>query len=66
MAKAKAKAVEITTAEPQVEKTKAEVIEEDLKPTFIERKLKVINEMSDRAKAQRLAERVLMNNRRKG
>lgn len=66
MAKAKAKAVEITAAEPQVEEVKAEVIEEDLKPTFIERKLKVINEMSDRAKAQRLAERVLMNNTRKG
>lgn len=66
MAKAKAKAAEITAAEPQVEEVKAEVIEGDLKPTFIERKLKVINEMSDRAKAQRLAERVLMNNTRKG
>lgn len=66
MAKAKDKAAEIKAAEPQVEETKAEVIEEDLKPTFIERKLKVINEMPNKAKAQRLAERVLKNNTRKG
>lgn len=41
--------------------TKKETPVEPVKDTFVERKLKVINEMSDKAKARRLAERVLAN-----
>lgn len=63
MAKAKEKAVE----EVKVTEAVAET-EKDSKPSetdrFIARRLMVINKMSDKAKAKRLADRILMN--RKG
>lgn len=45
-----------------MKKKEDKTIEEMLvHPSFIERKLKVINEMEDKAKARRLAERILSN-----
>lgn len=68
MAKKKDEIEEIVNeVEEVIEEPKEEaVIEEkpDYTEIFIERQLKAINEMSDRAKAKRLAERILRN--RKG
>lgn len=61
MAKDKAKVTEEETVKKAGE---PEPTEADLTEEFITRRLRVINRMSDRAKAKRLAERVLMN--RKG
>ena len=65
MAKKKEPIEEIKAKEVMVESVE-EIAEqaEDAVEKFINRKLKVINEMTDRAKAKRLAERVLRN--RKG
>ena len=64
MAKAK-KTEKVEEVKPIVEEEIAEVrdFEKEAKERFINRKLRVINGMSDRAKARRLAERVLMNNK---
>lgn len=66
MAKAKKQAIEEVVTESVVEETAIEVKAEEpsLEERFITRKLTVINRMNDRAKAKRLAERVLMNNRK--
>lgn len=57
----------VLTEEVKTEEVKPKVEEETVRETekerFINRKLRVINGMSDRAKARRLAERVLMNNK---
>lgn len=50
--------VETVEVEPKTEK---KVKEPKTTEEFIARKLKVINEMEDKAKARRLAERVLAN-----
>ena len=63
MAKKKEPIEEIKAKEVMVESVEENAEQADVE-AFIARKLKVINEMSDRAKAKRLAERVLRN--RKG
>ena len=47
-----------------VEEKSAEVLADEARERFIMRKLATINNMADRAKAERLAARVLMNNRK--
>lgn len=66
MAKAKKQVTEEVKTEPVAEETAIEVKAEEpsIEERFISRKLTVINRMNDRAKAKRLAERVLMNNRK--
>lgn len=67
MAKKKTEVVEVTAkpvAEEVVEEKSAEVLADEERERFIMRKLTVINNMSDRAKAERLAARLLMNNRK--
>jgi len=68
MAKKKTEVAEVK-AEPIEEGIKvveetAEKAVDDVRERFIMRKLAVINKMSDTAKAERLASRVLMNNRK--
>lgn len=66
MAKAK-KTAEVIEAESVKEEVLEKAVEEkkdDSVERFICRKLMAINNMPDRAKARRLAERVLMNNRK--
>ena len=62
VAEVKAESVEIKTE--AVEEKSAEVLADEERERFIMRKLTVINNMADRAKAERLAARVLMNNRK--
>lgn len=67
MAKKKTEVVEVVAkpvAEEIVEEKSAEVLADEERERFIMRKLTVINNMSDRAKAERLAARLLMNNRK--
>jgi len=67
MAKKKTEVVEAVAkpvAEEIVEEKSAEVLADEERERFIMRKLTVINNMSDRAKAERLAARLLMNNRK--
>lgn len=59
--KAEKELVAEVVAEPVVTEEQNEV---SARERFIMRKLAVINKMSDSAKAQRLAARVLMNNRK--
>ena len=59
--------IEVEEVVEPIEEPKEKVVVEkknDYTELFIERQLKAINEMSDRAKAKRLAERILRN--RKG
>lgn len=62
------KAKEVTEIEEKIEqieeKVEVQEVKADSTEEFIARKLKVINMMDDKAKAKRLAERVLAN--RKG
>lgn len=58
--KAEKELVAEVVAEPKVE----EKVEDNTAERFIMRKLSVINKLPDSAKAQRLAARVLMNNRK--
>ena len=66
MAKAKKKEPieEIKVEEAVVESVEEKEVEEDFAEKFIAKQLMAINKMNDRAKAKRLAERVLRN--RKG
>lgn len=59
--KAEKELVAEVVAEPVVTEEQNEI---NARERFIMRKLAVINKMSDSAKAQRLAARVLMNNRK--
>lgn len=66
MAKAKKKEPieEIKVEETVVESVEEKEVKEDFAEKFIAKQLMAINKMNDRAKAKRLAERVLRN--RKG
>lgn len=66
MAKKKAEPIEeIKVDETVVESVEESVVEDDFADRFIAIQLMAINKMPNRAKAKRLAERVL-SNRRKG